>query len=73
MPKSSPLRRSIPAEDFFLGRYTTPLEHDEVLVEVIFPVQTARRSYIKFGHKLFDWAIVGVAAQMVDGGARSVL
>ena len=63
-------RRTIPAEDFFLGRYTTPLEHDELLVEVSFPVQRAGYAYIKFGRKLFDWAIVGVAAQLVEGGAR---
>jgi aerobic carbon-monoxide dehydrogenase medium subunit len=63
-------RRTIRAEDFFLGRYTTPLDHDELLVEVSFPVQPAGHAYIKFGHKLFDWAIVGVAAQLVDGGAR---
>lgn len=63
-------RRTIAARDFFIGRYITPLDHDEILVEVSFPVQTAGHSYIKFGHNLFDWAIVGVAAQLVDGGAR---
>jgi carbon-monoxide dehydrogenase medium subunit len=63
-------RRTIPASEFFLGRYTTPLDHDELLVEVSFPIETGGHAYIKFGHKLFDWAIVGVAVQLVDGGAR---
>ena len=63
-------RRAIPASEFFLGRYTTPLAHDEVLSEVTFPVATGGHSYIKFGSRLFDWAIVGVAAQVLDDGGR---
>jgi carbon-monoxide dehydrogenase medium subunit len=63
-------QRTIPAREFFLGRFTTPLEDDEVLVEVSFPVATGGHSYIKFGHKLFDWAVVGVAVQVGEGGTR---
>lgn len=63
-------RRTIPAREFFLGRFTTPLDHDEILVEVSFPVATGGHSYIKFGHKLFGWAVVGVAVQLVDGGGH---
>jgi carbon-monoxide dehydrogenase medium subunit len=63
-------RRTIAARDFFLGRYTTPLDHDEILVEVCFPIAPGGHSYIKFGHKLFDWAVVGVAVQLLSDGAR---
>lgn len=63
-------RRTVPAAEFFLGRYTTPLEPDELIVEVSFPVAPGGHSYIKFGHVLFDWAVVGVAVQLGEQGAR---
>jgi carbon-monoxide dehydrogenase medium subunit len=63
-------RRTIPARDFFLGHFTTPLNHDEVVVEISFPVASGGHSYLKFGHKLFDWAVVGVAVQIIDDDVR---
>ena len=63
-------RRVIAARDFFLGRYTTPLSHDEMLIEVAFPVASGGHSYLKFGHHLFDWALAGVAVQIDDLGCR---
>lgn len=64
-------RRSIPASEFFLGRYTTPLDHDEILLEVVFAAAPDGHEYIKFAHNLFDWALLGVAVQRVaDGGWR---
>jgi aerobic carbon-monoxide dehydrogenase medium subunit len=64
-------RRTIPASEFFLGRYTTPLDHDELLLEVVFPAAPAGHGYIKFAHNLFDWALLGVAVQrMPDDGWR---
>lgn len=62
--------RSIPAEEFFLGRFTTPLEDDELITEVVFPVSEGRAAYTKFCHRLFDWALVGAAAQRISEGWR---
>lgn len=63
-------RRTIPAQDFFLGRYTTPLEHGEIVTEIVLPAARGPHSYLKFGKHLFDWAIVGVMAQAVADGWR---
>jgi carbon-monoxide dehydrogenase medium subunit len=63
-------RRSIPAREFFLGRYTTPLDYNEILLEISFPAVSDGESYIKFGRKLYDWALVGAAVQLMDGGVR---
>jgi len=43
-------KRELPLNDFFLGFYTTALEPDEILTEVIIPVipKTARAAYYKY-------------------------
>jgi carbon-monoxide dehydrogenase medium subunit len=63
-------KRRHAAKDFFKDIFTTPLEHDELVCEVVFPVANGPHKYIKFRRRLFDWAIVGAAAQKVDGGWR---
>lgn len=55
--------RRIPANEFFLGPFTTPLEPDELLTEIRVPRQTgAGWGFEKFTRRAIDWAIVGVAA-----------
>ena len=63
-------RRTIPARDFFKDLFTTALGPDEVVTEVVFPVANGPHKYVKFRRRLFDWAIVGVAAQKMNGGWR---
>jgi len=63
-------KRRIAAKDFFKDIFTTPLEQDELVCEVVFPVANGPHKYIKFRRRLFDWAIVGAAAQKTDGGWR---
>ena len=63
-------RRTIAARDFFKDLFTTALGPDEVVTEVVFPVANGPHKYIKFRRRLFDWAIVGVAAQKMNGGWR---
>lgn len=63
-------RRSITASDFFQDVFTSALEADEVIREVVFPVAQGPHRYIKFRRRLIDWAIVGVAAQRLDDGWR---
>jgi aerobic carbon-monoxide dehydrogenase medium subunit len=63
-------KRRIAASDFFQDLFTTPLETDEIVCEVVFPVANGPHKYIKFRRRLFDWAIVGAGAQKLDGGWR---
>jgi carbon-monoxide dehydrogenase medium subunit len=63
-------RRTIPARDFFKDLFTTALGPDEIVTEVVFPVANGPHRYIKFRRRLFDWAIVGVAAQKMNGDWR---
>ena len=63
-------QRTIAAKDFFKDLFTTPLAADEIVTEVVFPVANGPHKYIKFRRRLFDWAIVGVAAQKMNGGWR---
>ena len=63
-------KRRHAAKDFFKDIFTTPLEHDELVCEVVFPVANGPHKYIKFRRRLFDWAIVGAAAQQLNGGWR---
>ena len=63
-------RRTIAAKDFFKDLFTTPLGADEIVIEVVFPVANGPHKYIKFRRRLFDWAIVGAAAQKMNGDWR---
>jgi carbon-monoxide dehydrogenase medium subunit len=63
-------RRTIPARDFFKDIFTTALEPNEIVTEVVFPTANGPHKYIKFRRRLFDWAIVGAAAQRVNGHWR---
>jgi carbon-monoxide dehydrogenase medium subunit len=63
-------KRTIAAKDFFKDIFTTPLAANEIVVEVVFPVADGPHKYIKFRRRLFDWAIVGAAAQKMNGGWR---
>jgi carbon-monoxide dehydrogenase medium subunit len=54
--------RQIPAAEFFLGPFTTPLGPDELLTEIRVPRQTGIGwGFEKFTRRAIDWAIVGVA------------
>jgi aerobic carbon-monoxide dehydrogenase medium subunit len=52
-------RREIGAEDFFLGMFETPLEVDEIIQSVRFPVPDAA-AYAKFPNPASKYAIAGV-------------
>ncbi|GAA3565283.1 xanthine dehydrogenase family protein subunit M [Amycolatopsis ultiminotia] len=54
--------RRIPAREFFLGPFTTPLEPDELLTEIRLPSRAGLGwAFEKFTRRAIDWAIVGVA------------
>ena len=56
--------RWVPAQDFFVGLFTTVLEPDELLIEVVLPALPARSgcSLMEVARRHHDFALVGVAA-----------
>ena len=56
-------RRSIVADEFFRGAFTTALERDELIVSVDFPL-TGAAEYVKFP------SLVGVFVARLGGGVR---
>jgi carbon-monoxide dehydrogenase medium subunit len=65
--------RTIAAADFFAGLFTSALEPNEVLTEIRVPKTSAGWSYLKFQRRALDWALVGVAAVRMNGGAHVAL
>ncbi|HKA51120.1 MAG TPA: xanthine dehydrogenase family protein subunit M [Candidatus Dormibacteraeota bacterium] len=63
-------KRRFAAKDFFVALWTTPLDPDEIVCEVVFPLASGPHKYIKFRRRLFDWAIVAAGAQKLNGGWR---
>lgn len=55
--------REIAAEDFFVDLWTTTLEPNEVLTEVIIPkpFEGTRMAYVKHAHPASGYAVVGMA------------
>ena len=62
-------RREIHADDFFQGMFMTPLEDDEVITAVRFPVPS-RAAYAKFANPASKYAIAGVMVAQGGGGVR---
>jgi len=63
-------RRRIAAADFFQHLFTTPLEPDELVCEVVFPGATGPHRYLKFRLRQYDWAIVAAGVQRTESGWR---
>jgi CO/xanthine dehydrogenase FAD-binding subunit len=59
-------RRSVAAEDFFLGYLTTALEPDELLVETSLPPLRpgTGQAWLEFSRRHGDFALVGVAVSL---------
>ena len=62
-------RREIAAEDFFVGMFETPLEDDEIITSVRFPIP-GRAAYAKFPNPASKYAIAGVMVAQGDDGVR---
>ncbi|HVH92864.1 MAG TPA: xanthine dehydrogenase family protein subunit M, partial [Candidatus Acidoferrum sp.] len=58
--------RMIPATDFFTFAYTTALESDEILSEIIFPIPSGNSDgvYLKLERVAGDFAIASAAVQL---------
>ncbi|MDE8347595.1 MAG: FAD binding domain-containing protein, partial [Acidocella sp.] len=62
-------KRTIKADDFFQGMFTTALEPGELITEVHFPVPTAA-AYHKFANPASRYAMVGVFVAKTGAGVR---
>lgn len=62
-------RRSIAADDFFTGLFSSELAPDEIITAVRFPVPE-RAAYAKFPHPASKYAVVGVFVAKTAGGVR---
>ena len=62
-------QRSISADDFFTGMFSTALEDTEILTAVDFPIPK-RAGYVKFANPASRYAMVGVFVAETAGGVR---
>ena len=62
-------KRSIAADDYFQGMFTTALEQGELITSVEFPIPQ-KAAYEKFKNPASRYAIVGVFAAKFANGAR---
>ncbi len=62
-------RRSIPAEEFFQGMFTTALQPGELITAVEFPIP-AKSAYTKFRNPASRYAMVGVYVAKGPKGVR---
>jgi len=63
--------RVIPAAEFFVGPFSTTLEPDELVTEVVFPARPGMRTaFTEVARRHGDFAIAGVAGAVVDGSIR---
>jgi carbon-monoxide dehydrogenase medium subunit len=63
-------KRTIKADDFFVGTFETALQADEILTEIRFAIPPAHTgsAYIKLENKASHYAVVGAAAVISLGG-----
>ena len=62
-------RRSIAADDFFQGMFTTALEQDEIITSIDLPIPE-KSAYEKFRNPASRYAIVGVFVAKFASGVR---
>lgn len=65
-------KRTVKADDFFLGTYMTLLEEDEIMTEIRVPALAAGTGYAyeKLKRKTGDWATAGCAVVMQKTGDK---
>lgn len=62
-------RRTIAADDYFQGLFTTALADGEIITHITFPVPE-RAGYVKFPHPASRYCLVGVMVAKTAGGVR---
>jgi carbon-monoxide dehydrogenase medium subunit len=61
--------RTVSADDFFLGLYTTALEPDEMVVEVAFPRPCRHTGFAEFAQRRGDFALTSAGVALEFDGA----
>src|SRR5262249_9108679 len=61
--------RSIAADDFFTGMFSTALDEGEIVTEISFPIPE-RAAYAKFANPASRYAMVGVFVSETTAGVR---
>jgi carbon-monoxide dehydrogenase medium subunit len=62
-------KRTIAADDFFQGMFTTALEEDEIITQVTFPI-VEKAAYAKFPNPASRYALAGVFVAKNKSGVR---
>ena len=62
-------KRSIAADDFFTGMFSTALDDGEIITEISFPIPE-RAGYAKFPNPASRYAMAGVFVAKTRGGVR---
>lgn len=62
-------KRTVPIDEFFVDTFTTVLQPDEILTEILIPQPSAGSggAYLKLERKVGDFAIAAVGTQLVLG------
>jgi aerobic carbon-monoxide dehydrogenase medium subunit len=63
-------KRSIPADDYFQGMFTTALKAGELITSVEFPLPVEKSGYAKFRNPASRYAMVGVFVAKGPAGVR---
>ncbi|MBV9734883.1 MAG: xanthine dehydrogenase family protein subunit M [Acidisphaera sp.] len=63
-------KRSIAADDYFQGMFTTALEPGELITEIEFPLPVEKSAYAKFRNPASRYAMVGVFVAKSSAGVR---
>jgi CO/xanthine dehydrogenase FAD-binding subunit len=64
--------RTLDADGFFLGHFTTQLRSDEVLTEIRVPPASGRHAFEELARRRGDFALAGIACALADGSPRVV-
>jgi carbon-monoxide dehydrogenase medium subunit len=64
--------RTIPAREAFLGFFTTLLEPDELIAEVVFPRPAPHAALAEFAERRGDFAVVAAAVDLDVHGGRII-
>ncbi len=71
--RNSDSERTVSAEEFFLGPFTTALAPGELITEVVVPLAEGSASaYVKVEHPASGFALAGAAAQVAPDGKQRV-
>lgn len=63
-------QRTVPMDEFFVDTFTTSIEPEEIIREVIVPLDSAHTNYEKMAQAASGFAVVGVAVRVQKSGGK---